>query len=174
MREELNVEELFASKVFTLGKMKERLPKSTYKEVKKIMDQGGELSPATADVVATAMKDWAIENGATHYTHWFQPLTGITAEKHDAFVTHPDEDGRMIMEFSGKELTRASLMHLLSRPGACVRLLRQEVIPHGILPLLHLSKRQQPVRPFVSPLLSVLIRAKLWIKRHRYSAPWKL
>ena len=77
MREELNVEELFASKVFTLGKMKERLPKSTYKEVKKIMDQGGELSPATADVVATAMKDWAIENGATHYTHWFQPLTGI-------------------------------------------------------------------------------------------------
>lgn len=99
MREELNVEELFASKVFTLGKMKERLPKSTYKEVKKVMDQGGELSLATADVVATAMKDWAIENGATHYTHWFQPLTGITAEKHDAFVTHPDEDGRMIMEF---------------------------------------------------------------------------
>lgn len=84
MREELNVEELFASKVFTLGKMKERLPKSTYKEVKKVMDQGGELSLATADVVATAMKDWAIENGATHYTHWFQPLTGITAEKHDA------------------------------------------------------------------------------------------
>ena len=106
MREELNVEELFASKVFTLGRMKERLPKSTYKEVKKIMDQGGELSPATADVVATAMKDWAIENGATHYTHWFQPLTGITAEKHDAFVTHPDEDGRMIMEFSGKELIK--------------------------------------------------------------------
>ena len=99
MREELNVEELFASKVFTLGKMKERLPKSTYKEVKKVMDQGGELSLATADVVASAMKDWAIENGATHYTHWFQPLTGITAEKHDAFVTHPDEDGRMIMEF---------------------------------------------------------------------------
>ena len=106
MREELNVEELFASKVFTLGKMKERLPKSTYKEVKKVMDQGGELSLATADVVATAMKDWAIENGATHYTHWFQPLTGITAEKHDAFVTHPDEDGRMIMEFSGKELIK--------------------------------------------------------------------
>ena len=106
MREELNVEELFASKVFTLGKMKERLPKSTYKEVKKVMDQGGELSLATADVVASAMKDWAIENGATHYTHWFQPLTGITAEKHDAFVTHPDVDGRMIMEFSGKELIK--------------------------------------------------------------------
>ena len=61
--------------------MKERLPKSVYKEVRKIMDQGGELSLAAADVVAKAMKDWAVENGATHYTHWFQPLTGITAEK---------------------------------------------------------------------------------------------
>ena len=106
MSEVLNVEEIFGSKVFTLGKMRERLPKSVYKEVKKIIDHGGELSLATADVVAKAMKDWAIENGATHYTHWFQPLTGITAEKHDAFVTHPDEDGRMIMEFSGKELIK--------------------------------------------------------------------
>ena len=106
MSDVLNVEELFASKVFTLGKMKERLPKSTYKEVMHIIDQGGELSPAAADVVAKAMKDWAVENGATHYTHWFQPLTGITAEKHDAFVTHPDEEGRMIMEFSGKELIK--------------------------------------------------------------------
>ncbi len=106
MSEVLNVEEIFASKVFTLGKMKERLPKSTYREVKKVMDQGGELSLAAADVVAKAMKDWAVENGATHYTHWFQPLTGITAEKHDAFVTHPDEEGRMLMEFSGKELIK--------------------------------------------------------------------
>ena len=105
MREELNVEELFASKVFTLGKMKERLPKSTYKEVKKIMDQGGELSPATADVVATAMKDWAIENGATHYTHWFQPMTNVTAEKHDSFIS-PTGDGQVIMDFSGKELVK--------------------------------------------------------------------
>ncbi|MBO5336314.1 MAG: glutamine synthetase III [Lachnospiraceae bacterium] len=106
MSEGFNVEEIFASKVFTLGKMKERLPKGVYKEVVKVMDQGGELPLATADVVARAMKDWAVENGATHYTHWFQPLTGITAEKHDAFVTHPDENGRMIMEFSGKELIK--------------------------------------------------------------------
>ena len=106
MSESLHVEDIFASKVFTLGKMKERLPKSTYKEVTKVMDQGGELSLAAADVVARAMKDWAVENGATHYTHWFQPLTGITAEKHDAFVTHPDENGKMIMEFSGKELIK--------------------------------------------------------------------
>lgn len=106
MSEVLNVEEIFASRVFTFGKMKERLPGSIYKEVQRLMDEGGELSLATADVIAKAMKDWAVENGATHYTHWFQPLTGITAEKHDAFVTHPDEDGRMIMEFSGKELIK--------------------------------------------------------------------
>ena len=102
----INMEELFASKVFTLGKMKERLPKNVYKEVTNVMENGGELSPETADVVAKAMKDWAVENGATHYTHWFQPLTGITAEKHDAFVSHPDKDGRMILEFSGKELIK--------------------------------------------------------------------
>ena len=106
MSEVLKVEEIFASKVFTLSKMRERLPKNVYKEVKKVMDQGGELPPEAADVVAKAMKDWAVENGATHYTHWFQPLTGITAEKHDAFVTHPDADGRMLMEFSGRELIK--------------------------------------------------------------------
>ncbi|MGN1204737.1 MAG: glutamine synthetase III [Lachnospiraceae bacterium] len=106
MSEMINMEELFASKVFTLGKMKERLPKNVYKEVTNVMENGGELSPETADVVAKAMKDWAVENGATHYTHWFQPLTGITAEKHDAFVSHPDKDGRMILEFSGKELIK--------------------------------------------------------------------
>ena len=106
MGEMLNVEELFGSKVFTVGKMKERLPKTVFKEVKKVMECGGELTKESADVVAKAMKDWAIENGATHYTHWFQPLTGITAEKQDAFVTHPDEEGRMLMEFSGKELIK--------------------------------------------------------------------
>ncbi len=106
MQDVCNVEEIFASKVFTLGKMKERLPKNVYRTLIRVMDQGGEMSLDTADVVARAMKDWAVENGATHYTHWFQPLTGITAEKHDAFVTHPDEDGRMIMEFSGKELIK--------------------------------------------------------------------
>lgn len=106
MSEVLNIEELFASNVFTLGTMKTRLPKSVYKEVKKVMDQGGELSKEDADVVAKAMKDWAVEKGATHYTHWFQPLTGITAEKHDAFVTHPDEEGKMLLEFSGKELIK--------------------------------------------------------------------
>ena len=101
-----NVEEIFARNVFTLGKMKERLPKNVYQEVVKVMNEGGELSKAAANVVAKEMKDWAVENGATHYTHWFQPLTGITAEKHDAFVAHPDETGRMLTEFSGKELIK--------------------------------------------------------------------
>ena len=106
MSEAFNVEEIFGQNVFTLKKMKERLPKKTFAEVKRVMEFGGELSLQTADVVAKAMKDWAVENGATHYTHWFQPLTGITAEKHDAFVAHPDADGTMITEFSGKELIK--------------------------------------------------------------------
>ena len=106
MNNVVTIEEMFGQNVFSLGKMRERLPKNVYKEVKKVMTLGGELSMATANVVAKEMKDWAVENGATHYTHWFQPLTGITAEKHDAFVTHPDEDGKMITEFSGKELIK--------------------------------------------------------------------
>lgn len=106
MNEVINVEELFASKVFTRATMRERLPKNVYKEVIKVMEKGGELSLAAADVVAKEMKDWAVENGAAHYTHWFQPLTGITAEKHDSFVSHPDESGKMLMEFSGKELIK--------------------------------------------------------------------
>lgn len=101
-----NVEAIFGQNVFTPSTMQERLPKNAYKEVRKVMDQGGELSMATANVVAKAMKDWAEEKGATHYTHWFQPLTGITAEKHDAFVSHPDADGKMLTEFSGKELIK--------------------------------------------------------------------
>ena len=106
MNEAMKVDELFGSKVFTRTTMKERLPKNVYKEVIKVIEEGGELTLAAADVVAKAMKAWAVENGATHYTHWFQPLTGITAEKHDSFVTHPDEDGKMLMEFSGKELIK--------------------------------------------------------------------
>ena len=106
MSEMLNVEEIFGENVFSLGKMRERLPKKVYAELTKVMDEGGELSLETADVVAKAMIDWAVEKGATQYTHWFQPLTGITAEKHDSFVTNPDENGKMLMEFSGKELIK--------------------------------------------------------------------
>lgn len=106
MSEAVNVESIFGGNVFTLGTMRERLPKKILAEVKNVIECGGELSPETADVVAKALKDWAVEKGATHFTHWFQPLTGITAEKHDAFVTHPDGEGKMLMEFSGKELIK--------------------------------------------------------------------
>ncbi|MEF9953984.1 MAG: glutamine synthetase III [Clostridium sp.] len=99
-----NVSEIFGMNVFDDTVMRERLPKSVYKKLKQTIESGTELDPSIADVVAHAMKDWAIERGATHYSHWFQPLTGITAEKHDAFISAPDSTGRVIMEFSGKEL----------------------------------------------------------------------
>jgi glutamine synthetase len=95
--------DLFGINVFNDRTMKERLPKETYKSLRRTIDQGLPLEPETAAVVANAMKDWAIEKGATHYTHWFQPLTGSTAEKHDSFIT-PTDDGGVIMEFSGKQL----------------------------------------------------------------------
>ncbi len=106
MSNKVNVEELFGQNVFTIAKMRERLPKNVYKEVVRVIEHGGALSKESADVVANAMKNWAVENGATHYTHWFQPLTGITAEKHDSFVTSADSDGHMLTSFSGKELIK--------------------------------------------------------------------
>jgi glutamine synthetase len=99
------ISELFASMVFNEDVMRQRLPKDVYKSLLKTIETGKELDPGIADVVASAMKDWAIEHGATHFTHWFQPLTGITAEKHDAFLT-PVGGGKAIMEFSGKELIK--------------------------------------------------------------------
>ena len=98
-----NVAEIFGSKVFNLQTMKARLPKETYESLLKTIHDGTKLEPGVAEVVANAMKDWAIENGCTHYTHWFQPMTGFTAEKHDSFI-QPADDGTVIMEFSGKEL----------------------------------------------------------------------
>ncbi|MFT3951590.1 MAG: glutamine synthetase III [Oscillospiraceae bacterium] len=100
-----NIPELFGSDVFNLTKMKERLPKETFKALKKTIELGRPLDLSVANIVANAMKDWAIEKGATHYTHWFQPMTGITAEKHDSFIS-PTGDGTVIMEFSGKELIK--------------------------------------------------------------------
>ena len=105
-KEKINVVELFGSNVFNDKIMQERLPKKVYKELHKTIDEGKELDPITAEVVAGAMKDWAVEKGATHYTHWFQPLTGFTAEKHDAFITAPHADGTVSMDFSGKELIK--------------------------------------------------------------------
>lgn len=106
MSENVNVTGIFGENVFNEHAMRERLPKKVYKELHKTIDEGKELDPMTAEVVASAMRDWAMEKGATHYTHWFQPLTGFTAEKHDSFITAPDEDGNVLMEFSGKELIK--------------------------------------------------------------------
>ncbi|MBO5099053.1 MAG: glutamine synthetase III, partial [Clostridia bacterium] len=100
-----SISEIFASKVFNDKIMRERLPKETYKALQKTIKDGKHLDINIAHVVANSMKDWAIENGATHFTHWFQPMTGITAEKHDSFIT-PNGDGSVIMEFSGKELVK--------------------------------------------------------------------
>ena len=100
-----NVPETFGSLVFNAATMKARLPSETYASLKRTMEDGRHLDLSVAHVVANAMKDWAVEHGATHYTHWFQPMTGITAEKHDSFIS-PAGDGRVIMEFSGKELVQ--------------------------------------------------------------------
>ena len=105
MAEIISIPEIYGSSVFNDAVMRERLPKKVYKELKKSISTSTELTPDIAEVVANAMKDWAIEKGATHYTHWFQPMTGITAEKHDAFIS-PTDDGKAIMEFSGKELIK--------------------------------------------------------------------
>lgn len=106
MSDYTNVKELFGCDVFNDSVMQERLPKKVYKELKKTIEEGKELSMEIADVVAHEMKEWAIEKGATHYSHWFQPLTGVTAEKHDAFITAPMENGKVLLSFSGKELIK--------------------------------------------------------------------
>ena len=98
-----HVSELFGSNVFNDDVMKQRLPRETYQQLQLTIKQGKHLDSAVANIVANAMKDWAIEKGATHYTHWFQPMTGVTAEKHDSFIS-PTEGGKVIMVFSGKEL----------------------------------------------------------------------
>ncbi|MBQ8803011.1 MAG: glutamine synthetase III [Tyzzerella sp.] len=106
MSEIMNVANIFGENVFNDSVMQERLPKKVYKELKRTIQEGKELEPSIADVVAHEMKEWAIEKGATHYSHWFQPLTGATAEKHDAFISAPKSDGKVLMEFSGKALIK--------------------------------------------------------------------
>ena len=104
--EKINVAEIFGENVFNDTVMQERLPKKVYKNLKKTIEEGKELDLETADVIAHEMKEWAIEKGATHYTHWFLPLTGVTAEKHDSFISAPQPSGKVLMSFSGKELIK--------------------------------------------------------------------
>ncbi len=102
----INVAEIFGENVFNDSVMQARLPKKVYSKLHQIIAEGGELDIETADVIAHEMKEWAIEKGATHFTHWFQPLTGVTAEKHDSFITAPMDNGKVLMSFSGKELIK--------------------------------------------------------------------
>ena len=106
MSELMNVADIFGENVFNDAVMQERLPEHVYNELKRTIQEGKELEASIADIVANEMKEWAIEKGATHYSHWFQPLTGATAEKHDAFISAPKSDGKVLMEFSGKALIK--------------------------------------------------------------------
>ena len=106
MSEYFKVTDIFGENVFNDTVMKERLPKKVYQKLQETIKEGTDLDLATADIIAHEMKEWAIEQGATHYTHWFQPLTGVTAEKHDSFITAPNEQGKVLMSFSGKELIK--------------------------------------------------------------------
>ncbi len=106
MSDKIKVNEIFGENVFNDTVMQERLPKKVYQKLHETLSEGKDLDLATADVIAHEMKEWAIEQGATHYTHWFQPLTGVTAEKHDSFITSPMKNGKVLMSFSGKELIK--------------------------------------------------------------------
>lgn len=106
MNETFSVAKIFGENVFNDTVMQERLPKKVYQKLKKTIEEGSELDLETADIIAHEMKEWAIDQGATHYTHWFQPMTGVTAEKHDSFITSPNKAGKVLMSFSGKELIK--------------------------------------------------------------------
>ena len=138
MSEAINVAKIFGEDVFNDTVMQERLPKKVYKDLKKTIEEGKELDLATADVIAHEMKEWAIEKGATHYTHWFQPLTGVTAEKHDSFISAPLPNGKVLMSFSGKELIKGDRMHHHSHQADFVQRSKQEDIQHGIVHHRHL------------------------------------
>ena len=124
------VSDYFGSLVFDDRVMRARLPAKVYKSLKKTIDEGVSLDNQVANAVAEAMRDWAVEHGATHFTHWFQPLTGITAEKHDSFIS-PSPDGGVIMSFPARSSSRASRMRPAFRPAACAQRLRHAATPLG-------------------------------------------
>ena len=157
-----SVPELFGSMVFNDQVMKARLPKETYRALKKTIENGKSLDPSVANVVANAMKDWAVEKGATHYTHWFQPMTDITAEKHDSFIC-PQGDGTVIMEFSGKELVKGE-PDASSFPSGGLR-----AIPPGIRPPMPLLRRT----PFAFLQFFTPTEERLWTVKLLCSVRWR-
>ena len=157
----LSVAEIFGEDVFNDAVMQERLPKKVYKKLKQTIEEGKELDLETADVIAHEMKEWAIEKGATHYTHWFQPLTGVTAEKHDSFISAPLPSGKVLMSFSGKELIKGE-------PDA-------SSFPSGGLRATF-EARGYTAWDCTSPASrqhSALTQARHWMKKHRFSDLWK-
>ena len=162
----INVPDIFASMVFNDDVMRERLPKDVYKSLRKTIDNGKDLDITVANAVANAMKDWAIEKGATHYTHWFQPMTGITAEKHDSFIS-PAPDGGVIMDFSGKELIKGEPDASSFPSGACALPLRPGATPHGTPPPTHSSR----ARPFASPRRSAPTAVRRSTRKRPCSVP---
>ena len=145
-----HVKDLFGVNVFNEEVQKARLPKPVFKALQKTIKLGEPLDPTVADAVATAMKDWAIEKGATHYTHLFQPMTGITAEKHDSFIA-PNGDGGAIAEFSGKELIKGEPdASARSPPAACARPSRPAATPPGTRPAPPTSWRTPTARRWSS------------------------
>ena len=165
------IEDVFGTKVFNDDVMQEYLPKKTYAQLRDTIENGEELAPEVANVVAHAMKEWALKNGATHYTHWFQPMTGVTAEKHDSFLS-PESNAHAVLEFSGKELIKGE-PDAFSHPADSVLHSKPEVILHGIVHHRHFSVRMQSVRFFVFLPHSALIRERHLTKRLLFSARWK-
>mgnify|MGYP000739099486 CR=1 FL=1 len=134
----INVTDIFGENVFNDTVMQERLPKKIYKNLKKTIEEGKELDLETADVIAHEMKEWAIEKGATHYTHWFLPLTGVTAEKHDSFISAPLPSGKVLMSSRERTDQRRAGCVFRFRTADCALHLRREDIRHGIALLRHL------------------------------------
>ena len=175
----MNIPEIYGSMVFNDKVMRERLPKDIYKAVRKTSKNGTHLELDVANTVAAVMKEWAIEKGATHFTHWFQPMTGLTAEKHDGFIS-PTEDGQVIMDFSGKELVKGEpdassfpsggLRATASRQAASGLLLKPADTPHGIPVPLHLSRTDRSI----FRQLSAPMAAKRWTRKPLCCGPWKL
>jgi len=153
---------LFGSMVFNDRVMSERLPKDTYKSLKRTIETGKHLDLDVANVVENAMKNWAIEKGATHYSHWFQPLTGVTAEKHDSFIS-PSGNGNIIMEFSGKNWLEANLTRPVFRRAGSARHSKQEAIQPGIQR--HMRSLKTGHYIFLQP--SALTAEMRWIRKHR-------
>ena len=162
------VDEFFGINVFGDAVMKARLPENAYNELKTAVSQGKSIDRKIADIVANAMKDWAIEKGATHYTHWFQPMTGITAEKHDSFIA-PDGNGHIIMEFSGKELIKGESDASSFPSGG----LRATFEARGYTAWDPSSYAFVKDNTLCIPTAFVLITARRLTKRHRYFVLWK-